>query len=81
MEEEDNLIDRLTDFIPAAGRDSQIKSTVYQILNDVRKGGNQAVLEKTLEYDRVSLSAHELLIQQEEINNARSCLILKKAMH
>ena len=79
LEEEDNLIDRLTDFIPAAGRDSQIKSTVYQILNDVRKGGNQAVLEKTLEYDRVSLSAHELLIQQEEMNNARSSLDPKES--
>ncbi len=79
VEDEGNLFDRLTDFIPAAGRDSQIRSTVYEILNDVRKGGNQAVLEKTLEYDRVSLSAHELLIQQEEMNNARSSLDPKES--
>ena len=74
IEDEDNLFDRLADFIPTAGSDPQISSSVTKILNAVIKGGNKAVLEKTLEYDRASLTTHEMLIKKEEMNESSSSL-------
>ena len=56
IEDSEDLYDRLKSFIPAAGADSKISSTVTEILDFVKRGGNEAILKKTLLYDGVSLS-------------------------
>jgi len=70
IEDSEDLYDRLKSFIPAAGADSKISSTVTEILDFVKRGGNEAILKKTLLYDGVSLSVDEISIKPEELTDS-----------
>ena len=74
LEDDTNLLERLRAFIPAAGADPKIRSSVSKILNSVKEGGNRAVLEKTLLFDGVSQSADEMLVKQDEMEKSLSVL-------
>lgn len=70
LEDVPDLFDRLKSFIPAAGKDPLISATVSEILDAVRQGGDQAILDKTLKFDGASLSAKELIINREELEKS-----------
>ncbi|MEK9772668.1 MAG: histidinol dehydrogenase [Opitutae bacterium] len=70
LEEGDDLYSRLSSFIPTAGSDLNIKRTVAEILDSVQKGGNKAILEKTSQFDGASLSAEEMQVKPEQLENA-----------
>lgn len=74
LEDDKNLFKNLSGFIPAAGRDPTISSKVSQILDSVRSGGNQAILEKTRKFDGVSLSVDDILVKQDELERSISSL-------
>jgi len=70
LEESDDLYSRLASFIPAAGTDLKIKTTVSEILDSVQSGGDRAILEKTFELDGASLTAEEMLVKPEQLEHA-----------
>ena len=70
LEESDDLYSRLASFIPAAGTDLKIKTTVSEILDSVQSGGDRAILEKTFELDGASLTSEEMLVKPEQLEHA-----------
>jgi len=70
VEDDENLLGRLKDFIPTAGSDEVITNSVRQILSEVRKGGDDAILAKTLEFDGASLTAEEMRVSTKVLRNS-----------
>ena len=70
VEDDENLLGRLKDFIPTAGSDEVITNSVRQILSEVRKGGDDAILAKTLEFDGASLTAGEMRVSTKVLRNS-----------
>ena len=70
IQEGEDLYSRLSSFIPTAGTDLNIKTTVSNILDSVQSGGNRAILEKTFEFDGVSLAAEDMLVRPEHLEDA-----------
>jgi len=73
-EDSENLLTELNHFIPSAGADENVSSVVSKILSDIKSGGDEAVLAKTAQFDGVNLTAAELKVCEEELNNAGSRL-------
>ncbi|MDC0921184.1 histidinol dehydrogenase, partial [Opitutales bacterium] len=56
LNDESDLEDRLSEFCTASQSDQTVKDTVSEILHEIRKNGDAAMLEKTLKYDHAKLS-------------------------
>ena len=65
-----NLLHKLNAFIPSAGSDDSITATVSKILFDVRTRGDDAVIEKTLQYDGISLKPNQLRVCKEQLDDS-----------
>ena len=66
------LFSEIEKFASSANIDGKITNSVAQILQDVRDNGDQAVLEKTLLYDKVKLNKSQLLVCDDELEKASS---------
>ena len=62
LEDDQSLLGRLKLFIPTAGSDEVVTNSVRAILSEVRKGGDEAILAKTLEFDGATLTAEEMRV-------------------
>ena len=58
--------------------DEKITPVVSEILKDVKNNGDQALLERTLLYDKANLNKSDLRVSIKEIQNAHSCLSPKQ---
>lgn len=69
-----DLEDRLSEFCTASQIDQTVKDTVSEILHEIRKSGDTAMLEKTLKYDHAKLSQNEIKVTKNELEEAKSQL-------
>jgi len=68
------LTDQLAKFCSSVLTDQSIIKKVSEILNDVFKNGDSAVLERTLIYDHAKLCVDDLRVRQNELDHARNQL-------
>ena len=61
-------------FATSTSADDQISSVVSEILQDIKNNGDQALLERTLLYDKAHLNKSDLRISIDEINQASASL-------
>ena len=66
----DQLMEQLTDFCPTTQGDEVVKNSVSEILHDVHKNGDEAVLSRTLLYDKAKLASGEIRVTQDELKKA-----------
>ena len=57
-------------FMQAAKRNPRVEDKVRKILEDVRVGGDDAVIRYTRKFDRVKLAPRDLRVSESEINGA-----------
>lgn len=69
-----NLVSELSEFCSSVDSDTGVSQLVQRILLDIKEGGDQALLKKTLLYDKVSLSAESMTVKLEELSEAESKL-------
>ncbi len=63
--------DNLTEYIPRTITElDSIRKTVNDIIDKVKKLGDQALIELTNKFDRVELNKNQILVSKEEINEA-----------
>ncbi len=74
LQDDKDLIDRLSVFCSSAQSDDLVINTVTEILRDIRNGGDTAMLERTLLYDQAKLSPNEIKVSQSELEGAKSRL-------
>lgn len=74
LNDESDLEDRLSEFCTASQSDQTVKDTVSEILHEIRKNGDAAMLEKTLKYDHAKLSQNEIKVTKIELEEAKSQL-------
>ncbi len=74
LHDSEDLLLRLKDFSSAAVPSAEVIETVSQILKDVRDGGDDALLEKTKLYDQAALLPDEILLKQDELDDAEAKL-------
>ena len=67
----DQLMEQLTDFCPTTLGDEVVKNSVSEILHDVHKNGDEAVLSRTLLYDKAKLASGEIRVTQDELKKVR----------
>ena len=70
VEDNESLLGRLKLFIPTAGSDEVVTNSVRKILNEVRKGGDEAILAKTLEFDGASMTAVEMRVSAKVLQDS-----------
>lgn len=71
----DQLMEQLTDFCPTTLGDEVVKNSVSEILHDVHKNGDEAVLSRTLLYDKAKLASGEIRVTQDELKKAKDELL------
>ena len=71
----DQLMEQLTDFCPTTQGDEVVKNSVSEILHDVHKNGDEAVLSRTLLYDKAKLASGEIRVTQDELKKAKDELL------
>jgi histidinol dehydrogenase len=71
----DQLMEQLTDFCPTTQGDEVVKNSVSEILHDVHKNGDEAVLSRTLLYDKAKLASGEIRVTQDELEKAKDELL------
>ena len=69
-----SLFQQIDQFATSATIDEKITSAVTEILQDVRENGDQALLERTLLYDRANLNKSDIRVSIDEINSALKSL-------
>ena len=74
LNDESDLEDRLSKFCSASQCDQAVKDTVSEILNEIRLGGDTALLEKTFKYDHAKLCQNEIKVTKIELEVAKSQL-------
>ncbi|MBU1487763.1 histidinol dehydrogenase [bacterium] len=70
--EDEEVIDEILNRSPAVLINEEIEKRVREIINGVRLGGDEALLEYTLKFDGVKLGPSELRVTEEEIEEARA---------
>ena len=68
------LLEEIGKFATSTNIDEEISKSVVEILDDVKDKGDQALLERTLLYDKANLNKSELRVPLEEIKKATSLL-------
>ena len=68
------LLGEIEDFATSLSLDDHITSVVSEILQDIKNNGDQALLERTLLYDKAKLNTSDLRVSINEINEAHSSL-------
>ena len=68
------LFGEIKKFATSTSADDQITSLVSEILQDIKNNGDQALLERTLLYDKAHLNKSDLRISIDEINQASASL-------
>lgn len=71
-----DLEDRISEFCTASQSDQIVNETVTEILHDIRKGGDAAMLERTFLYDHVQLCQNEIKVVKSELEEAKSQLTI-----
>ena len=71
----DELMEQLTNFCPTTQEDEVVKNSVSEILHDVHKKGDEAVLSRTLLYDKAKLASGEIRVTQDELEKAKNELL------
>lgn len=66
--------EKLSAFIEAADIGTDIDANVREILENVKFGGDKALLEYTRKFDRVSLSPEEIKVDEVEFIEALACV-------
>ena len=70
LQDDDNLIGTLTSHITSVDSQNEVISLVKTILDDVKHRGDEAVLEKTLLYDKADLSPQQMIVTADELESA-----------
>ena len=68
------LLGEIEKFATSLSLDDHITSVVSEILQDIKNNGDQALLERTLLYDKAKLNTSDLRLSINEINEAHSSL-------
>ena len=68
------LLEEIGKFATSTNIDEEISKSVVEILDDVKDKGDQALLERTLLYDKANLNKSELRVPHEEIKKATTLL-------
>lgn len=68
------LLGEIEKFATSLSLDDHITSVVSEILQDIKNNGDQALLERTLLYDKAKLNTSDLRVSINEINEAHSSL-------
>ena len=68
------LLGEIEKFATSLSLDDHITSVVSEILQDIKNNGDQALLERTLLYDKANLNTSDLRVSIDEINEAHSSL-------
>ena len=71
-----DLKDRISEFCTASESDQTVNDTVTEILHDIRKGGDAAMLQRTFLYDHAQLSQNEIKVMKSELEEAKSQLTI-----
>ena len=66
--------------LPSTNIDEEIAKSVVEILDDVKDKGDQALLERTLLYDKANLNKSELRVPLEDIKKATSLYLQNSFM-
>jgi histidinol dehydrogenase len=74
LQDNNSLTDRLSGFCSSSQSDDVVINTVSEILSDIRNGGDDALLKKTLLYDKVKLDPNQIKVSQNELQVAKSQL-------
>lgn len=69
-ESKENILENLLKRSPNSY--GQYESAVNDILDDVRKNGDEALFRYTLQFDKADINASNIVVTQEEINDAYS---------
>ena len=70
LQDDDNLIGTLESHITSVDSQNEVISLVKTILDDIKHRGDEAVLEKTLLYDKADLSPQQMIVTAEELESA-----------
>ena len=71
LQDDDNLIGTLESHITSVdSQKNEVISLVKTILDDIKHRGDEAVLEKTLLYDKADLLPQQMIVTAEELESA-----------
>jgi len=70
LQDDDNLIGTLAGHSTSVDSQDEVISLVKTILDDVKHRGDEAVLEKTLLYDKADLSPQQMIVTVDELESA-----------
>ena len=74
IRDSDRLIEAIGEFCSFSDSHDQLHSIVSEILHDIKQNGDDALLERTLLYDKASLTASDLPVTEAELRDARNQL-------
>ena len=74
IRDSDRLIEAIGEFCSFSDSHDQLHSIVSEILHDIKQNGDDALLERTLLYDKASLVASDLPVTEAELRDARNQL-------
>ena len=66
-----DLQEKLRKFCSSSQSDSNVANLVSEILSDIREGGDESVIKRTLLYDGVQLNVNNLRVSREELELAK----------
>ena len=69
-----DLLGEIESFATSTSADKNIINSVSDILLDVKKNGDRALIERTLLYDKANLNKSDLLVSSADLELARSAL-------
>ena len=64
----------IVEFCSIEDTNSQIQSTVQEIINDIKLNGDEALIARTFLYDKVSLKPEDIPVTEQELATAKSQL-------
>ena len=64
----------IVEFCSIEDTNSQIQSTVQEIINDIKLNGDEALTARTFLYDKVSLKPEDIPVTEQELATAKSQL-------
>ena len=70
----DGLFATLGEFCSFSGSQDQVHKVVEEILQDIKLNGDEALLRRTLLYDKATLTKRELAVSKSELDIARKQL-------
>lgn len=68
------LLSEIVEFCSIEDTNSQIQSTVQEIINDIKLNGDEALTARTFLYDKVSLKPEDIPVTEQELATAKSQL-------